>query len=53
MAIVRLRAFARSHNAKLTEVAARLVNRTLPEADRAELTRREGVPSAAAEDWPS
>jgi hypothetical protein len=34
-----LRSFARSHNAKLTEVAARVVNRTLPEADRAELLR--------------
>jgi GAF domain-containing protein len=35
----RLRSFARDHNAKLTDVAIALVQRTLPEADRAHLVR--------------
>ncbi|MDQ6840499.1 MAG: GAF and ANTAR domain-containing protein, partial [Actinomycetota bacterium] len=32
-AFARLRSYARSHNAKLTDVAAGVVNRTLPDAD--------------------
>lgn len=36
-AFTRLRSYARSHNAKLTDIASALVARTLPEADRAEL----------------
>ncbi len=35
----RLRSYARNHNAMLTDVAAGVVNRTLPEADRARLVR--------------
>jgi GAF domain-containing protein len=38
-AFVRLRSYARNHNAKLTEVAAGVVNRTLPDADRTRLAR--------------
>lgn len=38
-AFLRLRAYARNHNAKLTEVAAGVANRTLPEADRANLAK--------------
>ncbi|MDQ2729144.1 MAG: GAF and ANTAR domain-containing protein [Actinomycetota bacterium] len=38
-AFLRLRTYARNHNAKLTEVAAGVVNRTLPEDDRANLAR--------------
>jgi hypothetical protein len=36
-AFVRLRSYARNRNAKLTEVAAGVVNRTLPNADRSKL----------------
>lgn len=39
-AFIRLRAFARNRNAKLTDVAAGVVNRTLPAPDRATLTRQ-------------
>jgi GAF domain-containing protein len=38
-AFLRLRSFARNHNAKLTDIANAVVNRTLPSADRAELGR--------------
>lgn len=41
-AFVRLRSYARNRNAKLTEVAAAVVNRTLPGTDRAGLTRPSG-----------
>ncbi len=37
-AFIRLRAHARKNNAKLTNVAAAIVNRTLPDASLAELT---------------
>ncbi len=38
-AFLRLRTYARNHNAKLTEVAAGVVNRSLPDADRSNLAR--------------
>lgn len=38
-AFLRLWAYARNHNTKLTEVAAGVVNRTLPEADRENLAK--------------
>lgn len=43
-AFTRLRFYARSHNAKLTDVASAVIKRTLPEADRASLVLRAPAP---------